>query len=387
MNWKLVLEKSLICLLLLFFLFIGWVFARFIILLMVGQRFYLRFADAAACTLAVFIVLWVFAFVRAKVTNLLFVTCLIAGLSAVSVHEYNRYVRDSLATVNEQGVDLRVYQPFGSNTKAVSLDEPSTLMLAADMPRLDGATALYPLYAAFARAVYPEKEYDFRNSEVMCTTTADAYSNLLEGKADMIFAAAPSKQQLEAARSKGIELKLTPIGREAFVFFVNSRNTVQGLSKAQLQGIYTGDIRDWSEVGGSPGRIRAFQRPENSGSQSMLQRWMEDKPLMTPPKEDIAAGMGEIIDRTAVYRNYEQAIGYSFLFFATQMIQQGEIRLLEVDGIAPNRSTIQNGHYPLAAEFYAITTSSSNPNVAPLLQWILSPQGQSLVEKTDYTPL
>lgn len=380
-------EKSLICLLLFFLLFIGWVFARFMILLMVGQLFYLRFADTAACMLAVFIVLRVFAFIKAKVTNFLFIVCLIAGLSAVSVYEYNRHARSSLVTVNEQGVDLRVYQPFGNDTKAVSLDEPSTLKLVSDMPRLDGATALYPLYAAFARAVYPEKEYDFGNSEVMCTTTADAYSNLLEGKADMIFAAAPSNQQLEAARSKGIELKLTPIGREAFVFFVNSRNPVRGLSTAQLQGIYSGDIRDWSEVGGSNGRIRAFQRPENSGSQSMLQRWMAGKPLMSPPKEDVAAGMGEIIERTAVYRNYDQAIGYSFLYFATQMIQQGEIRLLEVDGIAPNRSTIQNRQYPLAAEFYAVTANSSNPNVSPLLQWILSRQGQSLVEMTGYTPL
>ncbi|EST55057.1 hypothetical protein T458_09195 [Brevibacillus panacihumi W25] len=53
----------------------------------------------------------------------------------------------------------------------------------------------------------------------------------------------------------------------------------------------------------------------------------------------------------------------------------------------PSKETIANKTYPLAAEFYAITAGSENPNVPKLIEWILSPQGQSLVEKTGYTPL
>ncbi|MNI77242.1 hypothetical protein D3C73_1335210 [compost metagenome] len=71
------------------------------------------------------------------------------------------------------------------------------------------------------------------------------------------------------------------------------------------------------------------------------------------------------------------------------MVQNGNIRLLEVDGVAPNRNTIGSGEYPLAAEFYAVTRNDDhpNPNVDQLIEWILSPQGQELVEKTGYTSI
>jgi phosphate transport system substrate-binding protein len=69
------------------------------------------------------------------------------------------------------------------------------------------------------------------------------------------------------------------------------------------------------------------------------------------------------------------------------MVKNNEIKLLKIDGVYPDRSTIKNKEYPLTAEFYAVTAGSSNPNVDKFIEWILSPQGQSLVEKTGYTPI
>ncbi len=67
------------------------------------------------------------------------------------------------------------------------------------------------------------------------------------------------------------------------------------------------------------------------------------------------------------------------------MIKNNEIKLLKVDGVKPDRDTIASGEYPLASEFYAITTGSDNVNIDRFLESILSPQGQYLVEKTGYT--
>jgi phosphate transport system substrate-binding protein len=61
--------------------------------------------------------------------------------------------------------------------------------------------------------------------------------------------------------------------------------------------------------------------------------------------------------------------------------------LLKVDGIYPDRDTIKNKQYPLVTEFYAVTAGSKNRNVDSLIQWILSPQGQKIIEKTGYTPI
>lgn len=131
----------------------------------------------------------------------------------------------------------------------------------------------------------------------MVNQTHEAYTNLILGRADLIFAAGPSENQIRRAEDKGFELVLTPIGKEAFVFFVNSKNNIDGLSLEQIKGIYSGEITNWSEVGGNNDEIRAFQRPQDSGSQTALQRLMGDTPLMEAPTEDIATGMGELLMR------------------------------------------------------------------------------------------
>lgn len=82
--------------------------------------------------------------------------------------------------VGEQGVNLELYQPFREDTKAVSLNEASTLSLDGDLPRLDGATALYPLYSAFARAVYPED--NSRIGKKLMTLTVPCYAPIPPGR-------------------------------------------------------------------------------------------------------------------------------------------------------------------------------------------------------------
>lgn len=369
-----------------FIAIIGFV-AVIISVLSGGQTFYMPLVIAVTAALILYIIMLFFSPGKMRIVNRSLLGFFVVCSLATAVYEGNQAYHNSIPTLSEQDFDLSAYKPFQENTKAVTLDQPSTLKLEPPLPRLDGATALYPLYSAFAQAVYPKKEYGLYDSEVSANTTPDAYMNVMDGTADLIFVAGPSTQQLAIAKEKGVELKLTPIGREAFVFFVHADNPVKGLTTEQIKGIYSGAITNWQEVGGKNEPIRAFQRPENSGSQTMLQKVMGNHKLMKPPNEDRISGMGGIIEKTSDYKNYPNAIGYSFRFFATEMVQNGNIRLLEVDGVMPSKETIANKTYPLAAEFYAITAGSDNPNVPKLIEWILSPQGQSLVEKTGYIPL
>lgn len=302
---------------------------------------------------------------------------------------YDAYI-DSIPVVKDQDVNLSDYAPFVEGTKAVKLTEPSTFKIppGSTLPILDGATALYPLYSAFVQATYPpelSKWSDF--SLVMCSKTAGAFQNLIDGKVDIIFVARPSEQQIIDAEMKGVEFQMTPVGHEAFVFFVNSRNKVEGLTSDQIRDIYSGKITNWKEVGGANEPIKAFQREEGSGSQTMLNTLMEGRALISPPTEDIQGSMGGIIERTADYRNHNNAIGYSFRFFSTEMVKNNQIRLLKIDGVYPDPGTIASREYPFVADFYAVTTNTKNPHVQPFIQWMLSSQGQYLVEKTGYTPL
>lgn len=311
------------------------------------------------------------------------------------------YYKDSIPTLDDRDFMLYDYIPFAEDTKAVSLDEPSTLTYEGPIYKMDGATALYPIYASFVQAIYPEGEYRiYDNTEdglgrITCTGTIEAYNRLIGGHTDIIFCAAPSQDQLDAAKAEGVELHLTPIGREAFVFFVNSKNPVDSLTVEQIRQIYTGKITNWSEVGGSSQSIRPFQRAENSGSQSALLRLMDGLPLIEPKREDRLGGMGEIINEVAAYRNYKNALGYSFRFYATEMDGSDGIKLLAMNGVEPTRETIRDGSYPITSTFYAVTAApigqpapeEGDRGLRALLDWILSPQGQQIIEEAGYVAL
>lgn len=313
--------------------------------------------------------------------------------AAAAVYVGHGVWRDHIPAMDDRIQMLWQYQPYAPDTKAVRLEEAPTLKLEAGaLPSMDGATALYPVYAAFAQAVYPEREYALYDSAVACSNTVGAYRRLIDRDVDVIFAAAPSQAQREEAEAAGMALHLTPIGREAFVFFVNSRNPVESLTVEQVKGIYSGTITNWKEVGGKNQSIRPFQRAENSGSQSALQRLMGDIPIVEPEREDVVADMGGIISRVASYRNYKNAIGFSFRYYSTQMVENNQIRLLALDGVLPTRETIRDGSYPISSYFYAVTAApigrpapeTRNQKLAALLEWILSPQGQWIIEKTGY---
>ncbi|USK55959.1 substrate-binding domain-containing protein [Cytobacillus solani] len=284
--------------------------------------------------------------------------------------------------------DLTPYEVTNPNNKLPNLDSPSafTIMNQKDMPVLDGAEAAFPVYSAFANVTYENiSKSNVSGEKVTFTNTIYAYERLLSKDVDIYFGAEPSAEQLKMAEREGKELVMTPIGKEAFVFFVNPDNKIDNLSVTEIQGIYSGKIKNWSELKGENERIIAFQRPKNSGSQTLLEKIMGDNAIMEPLKEEVPAGMGGIMEQVADYRNYDHAIGFSFRFFATGMNPNPDIKLLAIDGIEPSPENISSGKYPFTASLYAITLKD-NPNqvITPFLEWMTGPEGQRIVEEIGY---
>lgn len=316
-----------------------------------------------------------------------------SAFGAICQYRYN-YDQNIPKVKDDDYVIFNNYEPFSESYKGIKLD--SSLKLTNDLPRLDGATALYPIYASFVQNVYPKAEYpyfqfnevDCEDSLVVCSKTPNAYQRLIDGKTDIIFVAGPSQRQLEAAKMAGVEFEMTPIGKESFVFFVNAKNPVDTLTIEQVQKIYTGEITNWNQLGGKNESIKAFQRPDGSGSQSALVRLMDGQKLMNPLKEDIVLGMGGIIHQTANYKNYKNAIGYSFRFYSTELVKENKIKHLAINGIKPTRENILNGTYPITNDFYAVTLKGhTNSNIDIFIDWILSEQGQQIIDEVGYVSL
>ena len=284
--------------------------------------------------------------------------------------------------------DITVYAPF-TGEKTARLDEPATLTFTENLPIMDGALALYPVYAAIAQAVYDETAYGAGES-VPFTNTLRAFDSLIAGERDIVFSSHASQKQIKAAKDAGVELVHTPIGKEAFVFLVGEKNPIENLSSQQIYNIYSGKTAKWRTLGWDEGgNIVAFQRPEGSGSQTGIQTIMHNAglPLIVPqPLPDKSlVGTNSLMKQISVeWKGVQPALGYSYKFFATEMYPNHEAKLLKIDGIQPSANNIASGAYPFTVEFYAITNGEPTGNTKILLDWILSPQGQALIEKTGY---
>ncbi len=128
----------------------------------------------------------------------------------------NWWINTTTSNAVESAPDLSVYEPFSLNSKIAKLSSLATLQLDNKLPILDGATALYPIYAAFANAVYNQDIY--MADDVLCTNTKGAYEAIIAGERDIVFVAGASEKQIAAAKQVGVDLHFTPIGKEAFVF-------------------------------------------------------------------------------------------------------------------------------------------------------------------------
>jgi phosphate transport system substrate-binding protein len=301
----------------------------------------------------------------------------------------NWWVMTAVSDAAEAMPDLSVYAPFGAGSKTAKLSERPELRFGASQPVLDGATALYPVYAAFAEALYDES--DFSGDRVLCTNTVGAYNALISGERDIIFVAGASEKQIAAARASGADLRFTPIGREAFVFLVGKGNPLDDISYQQIRNIYSGKTAHWATLGwDGGGRIIAFQRPEGSGSQTGLQKIMGDLPIQAPqPLPDASlAGTNSLMKQVSVeWGGVQPAIGYSYRFYATTMYANPDAKLLRVNGVAPTPENIRSGLYPFVADFYAVTRGEPTGDTKLFIDWILSNGGQELIEKTGYVPL
>lgn len=287
-------------------------------------------------------------------------------------------------TVNvTPNINVQEYLPFDEESKIVKL-RSQTLQLQGDLPVVDGAAALFPVYSAFVHATYPETTQLY-DGVMEYHNTIGGYQLLGEKQTDIFFGAYPSEDQIRDAMEQGTVFQYTPIGMEAFVFFVHRDNPIDSLTTEEIQKIYSGEITNWEELGGTREKIVAFQRNSGSGSQSMLQRFMGEIPIMEPPTEQVNDLMSGIVERVANYQSKTGSIGFSFRYYMETIIQNPDIKLLAVDGVAPTTENIKNGSYPIVGPFYAVTyEGNTNANVNKLIEWILSEEGQYLIEKTGY---
>jgi len=262
-----------------------------------------------------------------------------------------------------------------------------------DYPLIDGSTATLPLAEAF-KANFTKT--DIAEIEVEHSKTHNAYVKLINNEVDLILVTEPSAEELELAKQKGVELEVIPVVKEGFVFYVNSENEISNLTIEQIQKIYTGEITNWKDIGGADEKIIAYQRPQNSGSQTgMLSLVMDGLKMAEPKTETLAGTMEAIINFVSDYNNGKNSIGYSYYYYANTMFETidktvaSNIKLLGVNGVEPTNETIQNSSYPFTTAYYIVINKADDENSSAriLANQMLSERGQKVAEEAGYVPV
>lgn len=306
---------------------------------------------------------------------------IILGFVLYDFSYYNLFTKNYInkygESMQEKSIDIEKYLPFKEDSLIVH--ETSDLKITENVPIMDGATALYPIYSAYVEAIYTSDsvKYDYdsndfsEDSKIQKTGTTSAYKRVVDGDVDIIFCAKPSQKQLEYAASKNVELELVPIGKEAFVFIVNSNNSVDNLSVEQIKQIYAGEISNWSEVGGENTPVIPLQRAEGSGSQTAMLSFMGDTQM-------------KIAKQTIVGRK----IGYSFRYYVESIVSDGHLKMLSVNGVEPSIENIRNDLYPIVDNFYMVyRKDNTNENISVIKDFVLSEKGQKIIEDTGYVSI
>ena len=270
-------------------------------------------------------------------------------------------------------------------------EEPETistdiLYTQETLPRVDASLATQPLVDAFVLNFTGKTTKELG---VEYTNTDPAYTKLINNEADLIVVTEPSEDELKRASDANVELEVTKVVNEGFVFFVNKDNKVDSLTLEQIRSIYSGEITNWKEVGGTDTEIIAYQRPENSGSQTGLYSLvMKGIPVKArTPKEEVNLSMAGIIEYVSDYENGLDAIGYSYYYYANEMYYNENLKYLGINGIKPTYETIKDESYPILTAYYIVTRKDeTNENVLKLKEDMLSKRGQEVATKAGYVP-
>ena len=263
------------------------------------------------------------------------------------------------------------------------------------MPKIDGSTSTHP----FTQAVYTKLFYNGPSHKMYPAKHSKShasYQRLINGEVDMIFASVyPASDILDMAKERGVELELIPIAYDAMIFFTNSKNSAENLTKSQITDIYVNNkYSNWKELGGEDALLYAYCRNNDSGSHAQMERhFLNGSEIHPEVQKETSMTMSNILTDVMAVENREpfgDGLGYSIYYYYHNMAlcynTKSELKLLAVDEVMPTDETIADGSYPLSNNSY-IAIRKDSPKASPerkMAEFMLSEAGQECVESAGY---
>ncbi len=203
---------------------------------------------------------------------------------------------------------------------------------------------------------------------------------IIDGTAQIGMASRRAKPaEIAAATAKGVNMKPTIVAYDGIAVIVNDKNPLKGLTKKQVESIFTGDVTDWSAVGGTPGKISIYTRNTSSGTYSDFKELAMKKRDYAGTSQKMA-GNEQIASEVGKNAN---GIGYVGLAYD----KAPGVKALPIDGKAPAAASVQDKSYPFARPTFYYTNGEPAGAAKQFVDFTLGAEGQKIVSQVGFVPV
>lgn len=242
---------------------------------------------------------------------------------------------------------------------------PVTLYLA-------GSTSMQPLLRDLAAAY--SKRYSHVSFDFAAMGSTAGLEALRRGSADLALVSRELQpdEEYDALSGKDL-LAYVTIAQDAIAIIVNERNPIRALSLHELRRVFAGQVSRWDEIGGSATEVSVVSREDGSATRAIFEERLMNGRMVTRAAL-VMPGSQTVCDYVATH---EGAIGYVSIGYLSPGIVA-----LAVEGVAPDKETIENGSYAITRPFLLVSTPTPKGEVTAFLQFVRSPAGQAIVQRT-----
>lgn len=242
---------------------------------------------------------------------------------------------------------------------------------------LQGSTTVLPIAQKAAevfKRLHPEASLTVRGGG-----SGVGIAGLLDGTCDIAMSSRKIKDsELKIAESKGIKVKEFIIALDAVAVIVHPSNPIGNLTLSDLKRIYTGEVTNWKELKGFNSKIVVVSRDSASGTFECFNHLVLGEAPLTPQALYQASNKGVV----TVVATTKGAIGYVGLAYL-----EPRVKAVAIEDVFPSIESARSGRYPLKRELYFYTRSEAKGLAKAFIDFVLSKDGQHLIQEVGYVPV
>jgi phosphate binding protein len=234
---------------------------------------------------------------------------------------------------------------------------------------------LVPQLAESFKAQNPGTTFD-----IAAEGSTTGIAAIIDGTAQIGMSSRRAKSsEVGAASAKGVNMKPTVVAYDGIAVIVNANSPIKSLTKKQVEQIFTGDVSDWSGVGGSAGKISVYTRNTSSGTYSDFKELAMKKRDYAPGSQKMA-GNEQIAAEVGKNPN---GVGYVGMAYT----KANGVKALPIDGAVPSTQSVQNHSYAYWRPTFYYTNGEPSGLAKQFLDFTTGPAGQKIVAQVGFVPV